>query len=71
MEVGINQESGMNIYTLLHKKQKSTKTYRMAQGTLYAIFCDKLRERRIWERMNIFTCPCDLLCCTPETNTTL
>ena len=42
MEVGINQESGMNIYTLPHKKQKSTKTYWMAQGALYAIFCDKL-----------------------------
>jgi len=55
---GINQELGMNIYTLLH-------------GELYSIFYDNLYEKRIRRRMNMCVHITESLCCTPETNTIL
>ena len=37
---------------------------------LYPIFCDNLCGRRIWKRMDVWTCITESLCCTAEIITT-
>ena len=37
----------------------------------YSILCNNLYGKRLWKGIGMCICINDLLCCTPETNTTL
>ena len=70
VEGGINQELGMNIHTLLYMRDDQQRPT-VQHKKFYPIFWDNLYEKRILERMNVYVCVTESLCCTPETNTTL
>ena len=64
---GINQEFGINTYTLLYIKQITTRDllHRTENSAQYSVM-------PVWEKnLEESGCITDSLCCTPETNTTL
>ena len=67
---GINQEFGMNIFTLLYIKQITKKDllYRTGNYIQYSVITFKEKEA---EKIYIYIYKTESLCCTPETNTTL
>ena len=67
---GINQEFGINIYTLLYIKQITSKDLLYSTGnyTQYFVITHKGKKS---EKVDIYVCITESLCCTPETDTTL
>ena len=66
----INQEVGINIYTLLYIKQITNKDllYSKEKYTQQFVITYKRKES---EKEDMYVCITESLCCTPETNTTL
>ena len=69
MDVGINWEFGVDMFTLLYMKQMidGDLLYRTKNSTQYS-------EITLWRKKlnnNIYICITESLCCTPETNITL
>ena len=67
---GTVRDFGKVMYTLLYLKWIPTRTYCLAQGTLFNVMCQPGWEG-VWGRMDTCICIAESLCCSPKTTTTL
>ena len=67
---GIVREFAIDMYTLLHLKRITNKDLLYSTGNS-AQCCGSLDGRGVWGRMDTCMCMVELLCCAPETITTL
>ena len=69
---GIVRELEIDLYTLVYLKWITNKNLLYRQGLCW-ILCNNQHRKRTWERTDVCICTdiTELLCCPPETNTTL
>ena len=67
---GIVRESGKDMHTLLYLKWITDKDLLYGIGSS-AQLCGSLDGRGVWGSMDTWVCLAEVLCCVPETITTL
>ena len=69
--VGINQELGINRYTLLYIKEKNNKAVLYSRGNYIHCLIITHSGKNLKKNMYIHVCKTELLCCSLETTTAL
>ena len=67
MEIGIDWEFGIDLYTLLYLKQAS-KDLLYSGRELCLVFYNNLHGKRIWKRIDTCICITESLCYKPKNN---